>query len=99
MRIRLTVIDLETIKVHLGKLQQMNDPKPLLHAKLIARLDNNLKRVDALVPSTMPQPDLTSLDVDNSWNIFDQASLEQINFASWPFTERPETMHWNGTQA
>ncbi|KAF2450418.1 hypothetical protein P171DRAFT_377462 [Karstenula rhodostoma CBS 690.94] len=91
--------DLDTIKVHLGKLQQMNDPKPLLHTKLIARLDGNLQRVNTPNPSTIPQPDLTSLNGDASWNIFDQASLEQINFASWPYTEQPGTMHWNGTQA
>jgi hypothetical protein len=36
---------------------------------------------------------LASLDRDDSWNIFDQASLEQINFASWP-----GTIHWNDTQ-
>jgi hypothetical protein len=77
----------------------MNDPKPLLHTKLIARLDGSLQRISTLNLNTMPPPDLTSLDVDNSWNIFDQASLEQINFASWPYTERPEAMHWNGDQA
>ncbi|KAL5396088.1 hypothetical protein PMIN02_003451 [Paraphaeosphaeria minitans] len=99
MRIWLNFTDLDTIKVHLEKLQQMNDPKPLLHAKLIARLDGNLQRVNTPNPNTINQPDLISLDGDSSWNIFDQASLEQINFASWPYTEQPQTMHWNEAQA
>jgi hypothetical protein len=72
----------------------MNDPKPLLYKKLIARLEGNLQRVNTPDPSNMSQPILAALDVDASWNIFDQASLEQINFTSWP-----GTIHWNGTQA
>lgn len=84
--------------MHLEKLQQINDPKPLLHAKLIARLDSNLQRVNALDINTLSQSDPTPLEGDSSWNIFDQASLEQINFASWPYAEQPGTMHWNQPQ-
>jgi hypothetical protein len=88
-----TTTDLDAIKVHLGRLKEINGPKPLLHQKLIARLDGNLQRVNTPDPANMSQPVLASLDRDDSWNIFDQASLEQINFASWP-----GTIHWNDTQ-
>jgi hypothetical protein len=89
----LTSTDLDAIKVHLGRLKEINDPKPLLHQKLIARLDGNLQRVNTPDPNNMPPPILASLNGDDSWNIFDQASLEQINFASWP-----GTVNWNDTQ-
>jgi hypothetical protein len=77
----------------------MNDPKPLLYEKLIARLDGNLQRVNTPDPNIMPPSGLTVIDGDSSWNIFDQASLEQINFASWPYTEQPAIVQWNDTQA
>lgn len=94
----LIAADLDTIRVHLQKLKQMNDPKPVLHAKLIARLEGNLQKVSTPNPNTMPPPQMAPLDGDNSWNIFDQASLEQINFPSWPYAEQPNVaMHWSNT--
>lgn len=91
--------DLDTIKVHLEKLKQMNDPKPLLHSKLLARLEGELERVPTPSLDNMPQQEVVSLDGDNSWNIFDQASLEQINFLAWPYTEQPGTVYWNNNNA
>ncbi|KAJ4295640.1 hypothetical protein N0V90_007653 [Kalmusia sp. IMI 367209] len=91
--------DLNTIRVHLDKLKQMNDPKTLLHTKLIARLDGNLQKVNTPDANVIHHQDLTALNVDSSWHIFDQASLEQMNFGSWPYPGPSETMQWTDAHA
>ncbi|KAF2008553.1 hypothetical protein BU24DRAFT_360239 [Aaosphaeria arxii CBS 175.79] len=92
------VNDLDAIKVHLDKLKQANDPKPLLHTKLITRLDGSLQKVNTHKVNDSSQQNYTTLDVDSSWHIFDQASLEQMNFGSWSYPGASESTQWTDAQ-
>ena len=67
-------------------LRQTNEPKPSLRDKLITRLEQSLEGVHTPSPSgfaeQIPMSGITS-NLDYSWHIFDQASLEQLTFPHW----------------
>ncbi|EFX05176.1 hypothetical protein CMQ_1812 [Grosmannia clavigera kw1407] len=92
--------DLRNIRVHLEMLNQMNVPKSKLCDRLIGRLEESLRGVntpDMTVLAMQPQPQPSFLGPDDTttgpspgsmdysaWQIFDQASLQQISFrAEW----------------
>lgn len=83
----LTVLDLKNIRVHLEMLRNTNQPKPSLRDTLAFCLEQNIQGLQTPSPSTMIDPlnlpDLGS-DLDYSWQIFNQASLEQVAFNVWP---------------
>lgn len=92
--------DLRNIRVHLEMLSQMNVPRSKLCDRLIGRLEESLRGVNtpdmeamamqSQTQSTFLGPDDTaavptpgSMDY-SAWQIFDQASLQQISFpAGW----------------
>jgi hypothetical protein len=92
-------------------LKRINEPKPSLRDKLIARLEESLAgvRTPVSVPvdvhrqqpqQQQQQPPMyhngvpmlaSSLSpVDHSWQIFDQASLQQMIFPAWSVPAVPE---------
>lgn len=79
--------DLGNIRIHLDFLRQTNEPKPSLHDKLATRLEQSLQGMQT--PSPTALHDAVSLpvispDLDYSWQIFNQASLDQVTFGIWP---------------
>lgn len=75
--------DLQNIQVHLNMLKQMNEPTSSLCGRLIKRLEEILQGVHTpdVFNTTHDVPSLTSAGIDDqSWHIFDQASLEQIGY-------------------
>lgn len=70
-------------------LKQTNEPKPSLRDKLVTRLERSLKGVQPPSPTTYADPmsmaaAMDSTGVDYSWQIFDQSSLQQMAYPSWP---------------
>ena len=89
-------VDLDNIRIHFEMLKQTNEPKPSLREKLIVRLESSLQKVHTPSPSAMPNPIVTptmnpSMDYA-SWHIFDQASLQQVEYPLWPRTEQMQPM-------
>ena len=81
------IIDLSNIRIHLEILKKMNGPKPSLCDKLLSRLEESLVPVHS--PNSFElQRDAynnvsMSAQVDQSWQIFDQASLQQMIYPAW----------------
>jgi hypothetical protein len=81
------IIDLSNIRIHLEILKKMNGPKPSLCDKLISRLEESLAPVHS--PNSLElQRDAynnisMSAHVDQSWQIFDQSSLQQMIYPAW----------------
>jgi hypothetical protein len=81
------IIDLSNIRLHLGIMKKLNGPKPSLCDKLIFRLEESLVPVHS--PNSFElQRDAynnvsMSAQVDQSWQIFDQASLQQMIYPAW----------------
>lgn len=70
-------------------LRQTNEPKPSLREKLASRLEQSLQSIQTPSPTALNDPmTLTAMDqnLDYSWQIFDQASLEQVMFPQWTGT-------------
>lgn len=68
-------------------LKQTNEPKPSLRDKLVTRLEQSLKGVQAPTPNTFADPmSMTAIDsnLDYTWQIFDQSSLQQMAYPNWP---------------
>ncbi|KAK8048218.1 hypothetical protein PG994_009948 [Apiospora phragmitis] len=81
--------DLTNIRIHLDMLRQTNEPRPSLRAMLVARLEQSLESVQTPSPTALrdplQQPPLPlSPAFDYSWQIFDQASLQQMTYPAWP---------------
>lgn len=79
--------DLNNIRIHLEILKKMNGPKPNLHRKLIIRLEESLAPVHT-PESAESHPNAynniaMSAQLDQSWQIFDQASLQQMIYPAW----------------
>ncbi|KAH8714562.1 fungal transcriptional regulatory protein [Ilyonectria robusta] len=81
--------DLGNIRIHLDFLRQTNEPKPSLHDKLATRLEQSLQGMQTPSPTALHDPmslPVISPDLDYSWQIFNQASLDQVTFGIWPET-------------
>lgn len=70
----------------MARLNQINDPKPSLHTTLITRLESSIQKVNTPAVGTVAQEETANLEIDGTWTIFDESSLGQIDFASWPYT-------------
>ncbi|KAH7120221.1 hypothetical protein B0J13DRAFT_512709 [Dactylonectria estremocensis] len=81
--------DLRNIRIHLDFLRETNTPKPSLHDKLATRLEQSLQGMQTPSPTTLNDAmniPVISPDLDYSWQIFSQASLDQMTFGIWPET-------------
>ncbi|KAH7153436.1 hypothetical protein EDB81DRAFT_648572 [Dactylonectria macrodidyma] len=81
--------DLGNIRIHLDFLRETNAPKPSLHDKLATRLEQSLHGMQTPSPKTLNDAmnlPVISPDLDYSWQIFSQASLDQMPFGIWPET-------------
>lgn len=79
--------DLRVINIHLNMLKQTSEPKPSLRGKLINRLEKSLQDVQVPSPNGFGDPmtiGTVGNELDYSWHIFDQASLEQLTYPAWP---------------
>lgn len=85
--------DLTNIRIHLEMLRQTHEPRPSLRDKLVTRLEQSLEAAQAPSPTalrdagaanaaTLQSP--LSPTFDYSWQIFDQASLQQVTYPAWP---------------
>lgn len=80
------VPDLKNIRVHLDMLRQTHEPKPSLRDKLVSRLEQSLETAQTPSPSALRDPlamPPLSPGFDYSWQIFDQASLQQVAYPAW----------------
>ncbi|OAQ65529.1 fungal transcriptional regulatory protein [Pochonia chlamydosporia 170] len=79
--------DLRNIRVHLDMLQDTNEPIPNLRTKLAAILEQNIQRLHTPSPSAtnhMPMQPLNSgMNLDYSWQIFDQAIMSEVMDPFW----------------
>jgi hypothetical protein len=79
-----SLIDMRNIRIHLDMLKRKNEPepKPSLCDKLIARLEDSLHDVSTpdFTNSQQGHEPVMDPNFDYSWQIFDQVSLQQINF-------------------
>ena len=75
---------MRNIRIHLDMLKRKNEPepKPSLCDKLIARLEDSLHDVSTpdFTNSQQGHEPVMDPNFDYSWQIFDQVSLQQINF-------------------
>ncbi|KAK7949529.1 hypothetical protein PG988_016168 [Apiospora saccharicola] len=86
--------DLTNIRIHLEMLRQTNEPRPSLRDKLITRLEQSLETVQTPSPTALRDSTVAanaanlqsplSPTFDYSWQIFDQASLQQVTYPAWP---------------
>ncbi|KDN63397.1 hypothetical protein CSUB01_06811 [Colletotrichum sublineola] len=76
--------DLENVGVHLQRLKEMHEPKPSLRGMLAARLEQKLQglHTPASGDAEVFQQEIRNLD--NSWYIFDQSSL-QAGYDLWSY--------------
>ncbi|KAJ6442363.1 fungal transcriptional regulatory protein [Purpureocillium lavendulum] len=83
--------DLASIRIHLEMLRETNEPKPSLRDKLASRLEQSLQTINTPSPTTMGHMAQAAADVefDCSWQIFDQAIMEQVMD---PFWSRPNEL-------
>ncbi|KAL4864135.1 hypothetical protein BDV12DRAFT_16924 [Aspergillus spectabilis] len=81
--------DLANIQTHLEMLKQMTGPNPSLRDILIARLEAILAGVQVHEQSTADQQQTLYEDIaimapmDQSWQIFDQSSLQHMMYSDW----------------
>ena len=76
-------------------LRQTNEPKPSLREKLASRLEQSLQGIQTPSPTALNDPmDLATMnqDLDYSWQIFNQASLEQVMYPEWTGTPELQSM-------
>ncbi|KAF6835736.1 C6 finger domain-containing protein [Colletotrichum musicola] len=76
--------DLENVGVHLQKLKEMHEPKPSLRGILAARLEQKLQGLHTPASGDAEVFEQEIRNLDNSWYIFDQASL-QAGFELWSY--------------
>ena len=72
-------------------LRDTNEKKPCLREKLVARLEEHLDSLETPSPTSMNNTmgvDISS-NLDYSWQLFDQAIMEQVMD---PFWMRPNNM-------
>lgn len=85
------ILDLANIRIHLDMLKRMNEPKSKLCDRLVKRLEQSLQGVQtpdvnmaipqqAFLPSSAG-PGSEAIPYSD-WQIFDQASLRDIPFAT-----------------
>jgi hypothetical protein len=81
------VLDLRNIRVHLDKLQDTNEPMPNLRTKLAAVLEQNIQKLHTPSPSAAShigmQPLDSAINLDYSWQIFDQAIISEVMDPFW----------------
>ncbi|KAJ6436912.1 fungal transcriptional regulatory protein [Purpureocillium lavendulum] len=80
--------DLASIRMHLDMLRESNEPKTSFRDKLASRLEQSLQTVNTPSPAAMGHMTQAAAETefDCSWQIFDQAIMEQ---AMDPFWSRP----------
>ena len=80
--------DMDNIRAHLASLRETNEPSLSLRDRLATRLTCALEGIQTPSPSAMQHNSLdvsaTSPEFDNSWQIFNQTSLDQVMFSAWP---------------
>lgn len=80
--------DIHNIRAHLASLRETNEPSDSLRYTLAARLTRALEGIQTPSPSGLPQNVLDvhaiSPDYDQSWQIFNETSLEEVMFSAWP---------------
>lgn len=67
-------------------LRQTHEPKPSLRDRLASRLEQSLETAHTPSPSALRDPMAMpplSPGFDYSWQIFDQASLQQVAYPAW----------------
>ncbi|KAL5338975.1 hypothetical protein BJX70DRAFT_180869 [Aspergillus crustosus] len=81
--------DLANIRIHLDMLQQMTGPKFSLRDILIARLEASLAGIQVPELNTADQQQAVYENLammaptDQSWQIFDQSSLQHMMYSDW----------------
>ncbi|KAF0322811.1 fungal transcriptional regulatory protein [Colletotrichum asianum] len=76
--------DLENVGVHLQKLKEMHEPKPSLRGILATRLEEKLQGLHTPASGDAEMFEQEIQNLDNSWYIFDQASL-QAGYELWSY--------------
>ncbi|WDK12789.1 hypothetical protein CGRA01v4_04070 [Colletotrichum graminicola] len=76
--------DLENVGVHLQRLKEMYEPKPSLRGMLAARLEQKLQGLHTPASGDAEGFELEIRNLDNSWYIFDQSSL-QAGYNLWSY--------------
>ncbi|GJC93099.1 C6 finger domain-containing protein [Colletotrichum higginsianum] len=76
--------DLENVNIHLQKLKEMHEPKPSLRGILASRLDQKLQGLHTPASGDAEGFEQEIRNLDNSWYIFDQASL-QAGYNLWSY--------------
>lgn len=68
-------------------LKRMTGPKPSLRDILVARLESSLAAIQIPESATLPQNVYENLammaPMDQSWQLFDQSSLQQMMYSDW----------------
>ncbi|KAI1846127.1 hypothetical protein JX265_010504 [Neoarthrinium moseri] len=79
--------DLNDINTHVKMLRQTNEPKPSLRDKLATRLERSLESIHIPSPSAIQASMESTSPVisypNYPWNIFDQTSLQQVEYPMW----------------
>ncbi|RHZ53575.1 Zn(II)2Cys6 transcription factor domain-containing protein [Aspergillus thermomutatus] len=80
--------DLNNIRVHLQMLKQLTGPHPGLCDKLVARLEGSLANIhtpgSADLQNAFENADpAMNPPLDQSWQIFDQSSLQYLMYSDW----------------
>ncbi|KAL3469950.1 hypothetical protein BJX99DRAFT_267819 [Aspergillus californicus] len=76
--------DFANIQIHLTMLKQMTGPNPSLRDILVTRLETSLARVGHTEQQQQPHETLAMLTpLDQSWQIFDEASLQHMMYSDW----------------
>lgn len=86
-------LDLRNIRIHLDTLKRTNEPKPNLRDKLATCLERSLEGIQTPSPTALNQPMVLpdiNQDLDYTWQIFNQTSLEQVLYPVWP---EPAELH------
>jgi hypothetical protein len=80
-------LDLDNIRIHLDIMKNMNGPKPSVYEKLILRLEESLAPVNTPGPldseGNACNDMAMSARIDQSWQIFDEASFQQMIYPAW----------------
>lgn len=79
--------DLPSIRVHLEMLKRMTGPKPSLRDILVARLESSLATIQVPESASLSQNVYGNLammaPMDQSWQLFDRSSLQQMMYSDW----------------